>query len=307
MGQIMIGVSQRDSGSTAGLDAIALGLLLARAVGHEAVITHVYRSSFDFPGAGHIDAEWRAFMAEQAQTVLQHVQRQASDEQMSGAGELTYATLGHKSSGVGLAEASEQQEVEGIVIGPHAGGDPGVVSTGATAHRLFHASAVPVSIAPEGYHLRAPQQLTRLVVAYDGTAEADRVLAHAVWVAEQSGCAMHLVHFITEVTNIYGSTIGFDSEAQVLQSLGEDSMRRLQSAAETCPPSVEVSTQICKAVSIEEAMAAVEWDAGDLLVTGSGSAGRLHRVFIGDTSFKILRNSRLPVMVVPRQTPAHGH
>jgi nucleotide-binding universal stress UspA family protein len=47
-------------------------------------------------------------------------------------------------------------------------------------------------------------------------------------------------------------------------------------------------------------MAAVDCDPDELVMCGSGTAGPLRRVFLGDTAQKILRTTPAPVLVVPR-------
>lgn len=44
----------------------------------------------------------------------------------------------------------------------------------------------------------------------------------------------------------------------------------------------------------------VEWHDGDVMVLGSSSTGPLQRVFLGSRASRIIRRSRVPVIVVPR-------
>ena len=48
-----------------------------------------------------------------------------------------------------------------------------------------------------------------------------------------------------------------------------------------------------------EALEALEWDQGDVLVVGSSSASFTARLFLGSTATKIVRRSPVPVIVVP--------
>jgi nucleotide-binding universal stress UspA family protein len=56
--------------------------------------------------------------------------------------------------------------------------------------------------------------------------------------------------------------------------------------------------------SWEEALADVEWDDGDVLVVGSSSSGPVAQVFLGSRAAKIVRNSPVPVVLVPGGTMA---
>jgi len=53
-----------------------------------------------------------------------------------------------------------------------------------------------------------------------------------------------------------------------------------------------------------EAVESVSWEAGDMLLLGSGAAGQAAHVFLGSAASKILRHAPVPVMIVPRHRPA---
>ena len=44
----------------------------------------------------------------------------------------------------------------------------------------------------------------------------------------------------------------------------------------------------------------MEWEDGEVLVVGSSAIGPVARVFLGSRASKIVRNSPVPVVVVPR-------
>ena len=49
----------------------------------------------------------------------------------------------------------------------------------------------------------------------------------------------------------------------------------------------------------EEAIDDIGWDDDDVLVVGSSAVGPIAQVFLGSRGSKILRNSPVPVVVVP--------
>ncbi len=53
-----------------------------------------------------------------------------------------------------------------------------------------------------------------------------------------------------------------------------------------------------------DAVEAIEWAAGDILVLGSGAAGQVAQVFLGSAAAKILRHAPVPTMIVPRREAA---
>jgi nucleotide-binding universal stress UspA family protein len=56
--------------------------------------------------------------------------------------------------------------------------------------------------------------------------------------------------------------------------------------------------------SWKEVLETIESEDGDVLVVGSSSMGPIARVFLGARSSKIVRNSPVPVVVVPRAAVA---
>jgi nucleotide-binding universal stress UspA family protein len=72
----------------------------------------------------------------------------------------------------------------------------------------------------------------------------------------------------------------------------------VQEIRDAAPPGLE--TVVGHGESWDEALEDVEWDDGDVLVVGSSSIGPVARVFLGSRSSKIVRNSPVPVVVVPR-------
>lgn len=92
-----------------------------------------------------------------------------------------------------------------------------------------------------------------------------------------------------------------DQWAQEIEAAGRatlDKVGRLPAV----PPAVEAA--IGYGESWEEALDDVEWHDGDVLVVGSSSMGPIARVFLGSRASKIVRNSPVPAVVVPRGTAA---
>jgi nucleotide-binding universal stress UspA family protein len=50
-----------------------------------------------------------------------------------------------------------------------------------------------------------------------------------------------------------------------------------------------------------DAVDAVGWTTGDMLVLGSGAAGPAAQVFLGSAAGRILRHAPVPTMIVPRR------
>lgn len=296
--EIVIGTTP----DAAGDDAVALGIAAARTFHGVPVLTHIYATPYDYPSMATVDAEWRAYLREQAERVV-HDARE-------GLGELTdvprveTTVHGHRSSGMGLAEVAQSRGADYIAIGSAPGGSADRLQTGSTADRLFHGSPVPVLMAPHGYRRICPDRIGRLVVAYQLTPESERAADLAPQVAAAGGVPLHLVTVIERVRPFYGTGLGPEAELPVLQALREEAASALARAAETAVAAGidDVSYEVVEGAGIASALARVSWRDDDLLVIGSSGRGPLRRVFLGDMSFKLLRAAPVATMVLPRRT-----
>ena len=295
--EIVVGVTP----DSAGEDALALAVAAARTFGGTPVLTHVYNVPYDYPSMATVDAEWRAYLREEAERVV-HEAREALGEQ-AGVPEVHTAVNGHRSSGLGLAELAEARGAEYIVIGSAPGGSSERLHSGSTADQLFHGSPVPVLMAPHGYRRLRPDRISRVVVAYQMTPESDRAAAVAPHAALLGGLPLHLVTVIERVRPMYASALGPEAELPVLQALREVATASLTREVERLAGlGVTATWEVVEGPGIPGALAHVEWQEGDLFVVGSSGRGPLKRVFLGDMSFKLLRAATVATMVVPRRT-----
>ncbi len=279
-----------------GRDAVMLGLATARTFGLTPVLTHIYPRPFDFPSQASVDAEWRAYLQDQARTIVASAARGVREVGWESA--LGEQVHGNRSSGVGLAEVADDRRAQLIVIGSAPSGEDGRLTSGSTADQLFHGSPVPVLMAPQGYEPHATPRLERLVVAHQLTKEGGAALRSGAEQARRAGVPVHLVSIITKVNRIAASTVGRDPELMVVAELrrhAEEAMAR--AAAEF---GAGMTHEVVVADTVVAALEAVGWRPGDAMVIGSSGAGPLRRVFLGDMSFKLLRAARVPTMVIPR-------
>ncbi len=293
MDTLVIGTRGDDDSSES---AIALGLAACATVGAEPVFVNVYPTDFDFPG-GAVDPEWRAFLRTRSDEVLAWARLAAGDP--PGA---RYLSVAEPSNAEGLTDAATSAAAVGIVIGSAHGGVARRLFAGTTADRLFHGSPVPVLIAPPGYAEWAPKRFTRIVVAYQGTADGQRALAAAARTAEASGASLHLVTILERVSRIYGGTISREAEEDKLDRMATQAAAAFTRAADACPAGVHLTTQIIRANDVASALAKVEWRDEDILMVGSGRSGLLRRVFLGDVSYRIVHGAEVPCVVVPRSS-----
>jgi nucleotide-binding universal stress UspA family protein len=64
----------------------------------------------------------------------------------------------------------------------------------------------------------------------------------------------------------------------------------------------EIQVRVGEGDDVSEAMADVPWVEGELLICASSEDAPIHRVFLGETAFKVLRAAPCAVTVLPRGT-----
>ncbi|MFI5101718.1 MAG: universal stress protein [Actinomycetes bacterium] len=290
--KIVVGVQPDEQGD----EALARAEALARSMRAHLVLAHVYPTPWRAPEPGVVDSEWRAYLVEQSRSALLRAERR-----LSGAVGHELVVHAHTSTGRGLAEVAEEHGGSLIVIGAGPGGEPGRLHGGSTADQLLHGASVPVLLvpAPEGDGAE-PRPLTpsRVTVAYQRSLDSAEALHAAAQLCRRTGAPLRLVTLVLHPPRT------LRSYERSLDDLRADARHWLDEALIEAPFSTRLTAEIAEGDDFEEAMAAVDCEPDELLVCGSGTAGPLRRVFLGDTAQKILRAATVPVLVVPRHAEA---
>ena len=295
MTEIVIGTTG-DAGSD---DATALGIALARTLHAVPVVAHVRPESWQVVGAGRVDAEWDRYLDESSRAVLAAtVERFAPQLEPLGA---QTDLARHRSSGTGLEELAVRRGAQWLVIGSAPGGVRGRIQPGSTSEHLLHGSSVPVAVAPAGYADGAPERIGRLVVAIE-TTRHQAALAPIVEIARSLDLPVVFVTIVRRTTRIYTTQLGADAEDEVLAVLRADAEAALAAALALVPPeqTAYASGEVLAGDDVTAALMRFAWRPDDLLVCGSSTLGPVRRVLLGDMTFRILRGSPAPVLVMPR-------
>ncbi|THJ66520.1 universal stress protein [Arthrobacter echini] len=197
------------------------------------------------------------------------------------------------SNAEGLITAAGDPDVTLIVIGASSRGLAAPFSVGNVARGLLHAAPVPVALAPKGYSRTDP--VTRLTCAVGRRAGAEDVVAVAVSSARRRGLPLRLV-----------SLVPLDAGQSDPDGAEDAANRRLREAASALADQGRVSVETAHGASVEDAIDALEWDEGEILLVGSSRLAQHLRIFLGSTANKILRTLTVPMVVVPRTYSAPG-
>ncbi len=205
----------------------------------------------------------------------------------------------------GLLDLVAQEGCRHLVLGSAAGGAPGRVNIGDTAHAVLGGASVPVHFAPAGYAGGDPARpIRRLSVAF-GADDASRVgLQFGAELADRVDGMLRTVTFWVRQPSgpapPPGATpYGAEVTAQWHDQMTETVDRAIRGLAELGLPTMWIDKVFGDGPDWPTAMAAVDWEAGDLLVVGSRPRGGLGGAFLGSRAAEILWHATVPTVVLP--------
>jgi nucleotide-binding universal stress UspA family protein len=276
---------------------IMLGATLARSAGLDLRVVTVIPAPWPTPVAGHTDREFARWAEEYGARAVADA-RAALAEHCPDVTTEAVAVRGSSVASTLIAEA-ERNDADMIVVGSGSDGSWGTVVMSSTTHHLLHSSPVPVAVSTRGYRCAPDATVTRATCAFLGDQASRAVLTRAARICRDIGASLRVVTFGVRGRTMYppevlGEDLILDTYVQKTAAEQEQAVAALGDSA---PESVE--TAVVTGRSWPEALEALEWHKGDVLVVGSSSASLTARLFLGSTAVKIVRRSPVPVIVVP--------
>ena len=248
-----------------------------------------------------VESEYLRHVTSQASQSLDRVARQLPDD-------VDISTVVHQSTSIptGLMELVSAHDANLVVVGSSSSGLLGRVTLGSVTERLVHTAFVPVAIAPRGYALESIP-IRRLTAAFGGEADINGLIPAAAELSRIWSAPLRIVSFTVRPVQMFGGSIEPTAEDLVIQQWSKrtfDDIVKQLNAVRIHVPVPDVDVVVGSGHDWREAVEAVPWEAGDMLLLGSGAAGPLAQVFLGSAASKILRHSPVPVMIVPRHQSA---
>ncbi|POM22307.1 Universal stress protein family protein [Actinomadura rubteroloni] len=278
-----------------GDDALALADLYARATGARLTVANVRPPGWPARGPGSVDAEWTAYLREHSAEVLDRAAGQLGERADTG-----YVSHPHRGSGRGLAEAARAAGAGLIVIGSAPGGRRGGVAVGSTADQLLHGAPVPVLLAPLGFADAPPPRLERLTVAYRRGREDP--LPGAARLAAALDAPVRLVSLVPRPAGLPARFRrgAEDVVARALAAAEEDLADAAARLRDRLPAGLAITTEAAEGAGIGAALRSLVLLPGELLACQSSHDGPIRKVFLGESSGKIVRAASCPIVVLPR-------
>ncbi len=137
-----------------------------------------------------------------------------------------------------------------------------------------------------------------VLIAYDGSPDAELALEHAVGLAQVFRARLALVAVVPPPPPFAWQAPGGAVQTHAAQQADLD--RRLRAAADRVPDDLPLTTRLLDGDPAREILRAAREGSHDLIVLGSRGRGRVTAALLGSVSNRVMHDSPVPVMVVHR-------
>jgi nucleotide-binding universal stress UspA family protein len=288
--------------------AVHLGGMLARSTCEDVIVLAVVPAPWP-PDPYQADREYLAHLEARADRAL----TRARTNLAASVRNVECLLLRAESVAAGLLRIIEERQVTSVALGSSSAGLLGRVMLGGVAERILHATDLPVTVAPRAFHEGKAARVSQVSVAFGRADHDSGLLARAATTAHTMSAPMRVICFAVRPMPEYVGAIEPSNEQLVvgewMKRLQDDIAAALAAATQQSYPggqtatATQVGTALGQGGTWAEALHDVAWSDGDLLVVGT-SHGALSRFFLGSHAAKIIRNSPVPVMLLPRR---HEH
>ncbi len=283
-----------------GLSGLHLAVRIARTLHTSLMVATIVPKPWLRHADAHHDQWLDGLAAESAGEAARHLRDVAAGI------EVVYVDRAHRSVSGGLIELLEDADADVLVLGALPGSGHGLgasssggaVVIGSTADWLLHASPVPVAISPREYG-SGTGKLTRLTCAYSATSDTIDVVPRCVEFGARFAVPVRVITFAVRGKTMYPPEVGIDAEDSILQVWASQARDVLGELKTDGIVGDEVALQVVTGGSWKEALDKVDWQQGEILALGTRPRGDIRRVFLGSRSGKIIRDSPVPVLVLP--------
>lgn len=142
--------------------------------------------------------------------------------------------------------------------------------------------------------------MKNILVPIDFSAETDRVIAMAELMARATGAKLWLVHVAAPDPDFVGFDAGptyvREQRAEVLREEHTGIQRLAERAKQR---GLECDGLLVQGSTTETLLEEIDRLNAELVIMGSHGKSGLFKAFVGSVSEQVLRDSRVPVMIVP--------
>lgn len=301
--RILVGYRERDQGD----DAVALAADLARLTGASVVVATV------------VPAVWlEHFGAHTGRPIVHTGARERAAAALDGVVAELGATLApgrverrleaSSSPAFGLYDLAEAEHADLVVLGSSHRGAVGRATLGRTADRVLHGAPCAVAVAPAGYARQARGALANVAAAYDGSPEARLALHDAHALALRGDGRLRILTVLAHVPpviELWEALPGLEDQERIERDAALERQEQVAASAVDAAiveldARVPVETHVLRGEDVPTALLDAVGGDTELLVLGSRGYGPLRRTLLGSVSVAVMRESPVPVIVVPR-------
>jgi nucleotide-binding universal stress UspA family protein len=136
-----------------------------------------------------------------------------------------------------------------------------------------------------------------IVIATDGSEYSKRAISYGIELAKISGATVHALYVVDTTSSISQSwTVGKGSIYEILKKEGEKAISEVKEREEAS--GVEVKEVLLEGHPSNEIIDFAENNNIDLIVMGTLGKTGLDRFMMGSVAEKVVRGSKVPVLVV---------
>jgi nucleotide-binding universal stress UspA family protein len=292
---IVIGLAPNERGAA----AVHLGSMLARSTADDVVVATVVPTPWP-PNPYRVDDEYLALQEKAAEEALAVARTQIGPD-------LSVELVTHHARSVssGLLEVARERNATLVALGSSSGGVLGLVSLGGVAERILHSSDIPVTLAPKGFDTgQINARVSRITVGFGRADKDSDLLLTAASTAKDIGAALRVACFAVRPMTAVGGSLEPRAEDLVVQEWVRHVEGDIEAALSSSRGSVatRVDLVVGQGSSWADALNDVTWRDGEVLAIGTSSSA-ISRFFLGSHASKIVRNSPVPVFLLPRSVP----
>ena len=137
-----------------------------------------------------------------------------------------------------------------------------------------------------------------VLVAFDGSPDAELALDHAVAIAQHYRARLGLVAVVPPVPSFAWQAPG--GVRQLHDAQEHELEKQLRAAADAIPDDLSVTTRLLDGDPARCIVSAAREGDHDLIVMGSRGRGRVTSALLGSVSNRVLHEAEVPVMVLHR-------
>jgi nucleotide-binding universal stress UspA family protein len=201
-----------------------------------------------------------------------------------------------------------------VVISSHGRGDLGRALIGSVADQVVRRAHCPVMVVRDEV-VRDDWQLRRIMVTLDGSRLAEDALQPATALAHAAGATLDLLRVVPPYrppamrfgpSSTYSGSYIDPAEVARLErrSLYRGRHYLGKKFEELANEGLTVEGEVVPGTPVEQIVAAGERNGADLIVIASHGRGGLKRWMVGSIANAVLRQARVPVLIVPHPDSA---